>query len=268
MKGLFTIFFLFLLFGVRSQDPETVLGMAAYTPAFADPFSQHANPSILAAMKKKAAGIYSEQKFLVSEWKTAVGALVLPTQSGNFGLWIHYTGTENYSGFRSAFSYARSFGNSFDAGLQFRYYHAAVAGYSSLSGLGYTVSALFHLNSKFHTGINFSNEGNEDDPAKANKKLPLKFNAGFGYSLSRLVFLTTTIEKERQSPVNISAGIHYAFHEKIFFRSGFASATKTWLLSGGIKWKQLCIQLVACMHPVLGLTPGLQLMIEEKKTEK
>jgi hypothetical protein len=270
MRTFFTIGLVSILTAGYSQDPSgrPALSMAAYSPGFADPFSQLSNPSILAAINKKTAGIYSEQRFMIKEWKTAIAAAAFPTASGNFGLCINYSGSANYYRFMSAIGYARSFGNSFDAGLQFRYHNAAIPGYNSESGLGYTVSLLFHLNQKFNAGFNFSDDREEDDGFKSGKKLPRKFSAGLGYTVSRLVFITTEITKSKQSPLNISAGIHYAFDEKLFFRTGFGSATQTWLLAGGIRWKQLVFQLIASMHPVLGITPGLQLLIEEKKMIK
>jgi hypothetical protein len=270
MKALHTIILLLLMSTGFSQEPSGVhiLTLASYSAGFADPFSHRSHPSILARMKNRTAGIYSEQKFLIREWKTAVAAFVLPTPSGNFGLWLDYSGTENYSGFKSSISYARSLTTTFDVGLQFCYKHAGIPGYTSRSAYGYTVSALFHLNDKLDAGVNFSNEGEEESNEKPVKKLPEKFSFGFGYTVSQLVFLTSEITKAKQSPVNISAGLHYAFHEKMFFRMGFESATGSWQLGAGIRWRQLCFQLIADMHPVLGITPGLAMMTEEKKTVK
>jgi hypothetical protein len=266
MKRLLTICFLALAFSGLSQEPagNALLTMAGYTPAFADAFSQQGNASVLASLRKRSAGIYSEQRFMIAEWKTVIAAAALPTRSGNFGCCLSYSGTENYAAIHSSLAYARNFGSRIDAGLQFHYSHAAMPGYTALSGIGYSVSLLFHLNEKFSSGIQFSSPPEQAWQDKTLKKLPEKFGFGLGYKVSELVFLTSEITKEKNAPVNFNAGLHYAFHEKIFFRVAITSATSSWQLGAGIRWKQCRLLIMASVHPVLGATPGLLLMVEEK----
>lgn len=266
MKALLTICFSALVSASFSQHTagDPLLSMAGYTPGFADAFSQGSNASILASLRKRTAGIYAEQRFMIAEWKTAIAAAALPTRPGNFGCLLYYSGTENYAAIQTSLAYARNFGSRVDAGLQFHYNHATTPGYASSGGLGYSVSVLFHLNDKFSCGIHFSSQPEEGLPDKAVNKLPDKFGFGLGYKISELVFLTTEIIKEKNAPVNFNAGLHYAFHEKIFFRVAITSATSSWQLGAGIRWKQCRLLIMASVHPVLGATPGLLLMVEEK----
>jgi hypothetical protein len=78
-----------------------------------------------------------------------------------------------------------------------------------------------------------------------------------GYDASKKFFIGAEIEKIEDQPLNINAGLHYSFDEKVFVRTGLASATSSFYIGFGFLLNGFRIDVTVSLHPSLGFSPGV-----------
>lgn len=259
MKGIVCV--ILLLGGVAGygQSGKESITMAAYAPGFRDAFSFFNHPSALAQVKKPAAGIYSEQPFLVPGWTRATAAIAIPAGTGNFGFAGQLSAAEDFTETKMQLAYARSLGEKCEAGISIHYNNRSFSIYGNEATPGYAASFCLEVNPKFYTGFRLANAADLSGNKKEFSTLPKQFSAGFAWIVSKLFFVTTSIEKQEGS-VNFIPALHYAFDKKLFFRAGIVSAQPGWFIASGIEWKKIVFQFIASMHQSLGLTPGISVL--------
>jgi len=88
-----------------------------------------------------------------------------------------------------------------------------------------------------------------------------------GYEASEKFFVSAEIVKEEDQPVNVNAGLQYKFIPQLLARVGMSTVTSTAWMGIGLSWKSLRVDVTAAYHPQLGVTPGLMLIIQNKKMD-
>lgn len=266
-KHLFTHFYsLFLLLPVgvaqslRQPISAIYVGMAAYSVQHKDAFSFTNNQAALAQIKEVTAGIYGEQRFLLSATSLYTAAIAIPTRAGNFGVNVRYAGFKNFNENQIGMAYARSLGSGVDIGVQFNYYGYRVPSYSSANTITVEMGAMIHLTEQLNAGIHVYNPiGGRFD--KSGEKLSSAYKVGLGYDASEKIFISAEIVKEEDFPVNVNVGMQYQFMQQFFARAGIASATSLAYAGVGIGWKNYRIDFSGSYHPQLGWSPGLMLIM-------
>ncbi|HYK55649.1 MAG TPA: hypothetical protein VEV15_04160 [Flavisolibacter sp.] len=264
------IFFLGIGVNSHSQTLRTPVTAAftrlnTYSTVHTHAFSFAANQAALGAVKSLSAGIYSERRFLLKEMSLYSAAVALPTPAGNFGLKGDYFGDASYNETGLGLAYGRKLGDKIDGGVQFNYYSFKVAGYGSASSINAEGGMIIHLTEAFNVGVHLYNPTGVSVGKNAEEKLPAIYSAGFGYDVSKKFFIGAEVEKTEDQPVNVNAGMHYYFDEKMFASAGLASATATYYLGFGVMLKNMQLNAVASIHPQLGVTPGLLLLFNVAK---
>ena len=156
-------------------------------------------------------------------------------------------------------AYARSLGK-VDVGAQFNYQQIKLAGYGTASAINFEAGAILHVSDQFQAGVHVYNPTRVSIGKTEEEKLPMAYSFGLGYDVSDKFFIGTEIEKIEDQPVNVNAGLQYAFDEKLFARTGIASATSSPYLGFGFLLNGFRIDVTASLHPSLGITPGLLLV--------
>ena len=105
------------------------IGLGAYSTQQNDPFSFTGNQAALANTKHAGVGLYGERRFLLHETSSYTLAAAIPTQLGNFGLQLNYSGFKNFNENKIGLAYARSLGKKVDIGVQFNYYGYRIPAY-------------------------------------------------------------------------------------------------------------------------------------------
>lgn len=266
-KHFFTHFYsLFLLLPVaaaqslRQPISAIYVGLAAYSVQHRDAFSYTNNQAALAQIKNVTAGIYSEQRFLLSANSLYIAAVAIPTKTGNFGVSLKYAGFENFNENQIGLAYARSLGSAVDIGVQFNYYGYRIPSYSKANTLNFEMGAIIHLTEQLNAGIHIYNPI-AGRFGKTGEKLSSAFKAGLGYDASKKFFLSAEIVKEEDFPVNVIVGMQYQFMQQFFARAGISSATSLAYVGFGIGWKNFRLDFSGSYHPPLGWSPGLMLIM-------
>ncbi|HWI92160.1 MAG TPA: hypothetical protein VNT20_12845 [Flavisolibacter sp.] len=230
-----------------------------YSSAHIDAFSLVGNQAALAALKNFSVGAYGERRFMLADLSSYCLAFGLPAASGNFGVQANYFGSASYNQSQLGLAYARNLGK-VDVGAQFNYHQIKIAGYGNASAINFEAGAILHVSEQFQTGVHIYNPTRVSISKNGDEKLPIVYSFGMGYDVSDKFFIGVEIEKTEDQPINVNAGLQYAFDEKLFVRVGVASATSSFYLGVGFLWNGLRIDVAASLHPSLGVTPGMLLV--------
>ena len=230
-----------------------------YSSVQNDAFSFVGNQAALAALKNFSVGAYGERKFMLADLPSYCLAFALPTSTGNFGVQANYFGSASYNQSQLGLAYARNLGK-VDVGAQFNYHQIKIAGYGNASAINFEAGAILHVSEQFQAGVHIDNPTRVSIGKNGDEKLPVVYSFGMGYDASDKFFIGTEIEKMEDQPVNVNAGLQYAFDKKLFARVGVASATSSFYVGVGCLWNGLRIDVAASLHPSLGVTPGMLLV--------
>ncbi len=245
---------------LRQPISAIYVGLGAYSVQHNDAFSFTNNQAALAQIKNVTAGVYGEQRFLLSATSLYTAAVAIPGKNGNFGVNLKYAGFKNFNENQVGLAYARSLGSAVDIGVQFNYYGYRVPSYSNANTLTVEMGAMIHLTEQLTTGIHVYNPVGGRF-GKTDEKLSTAFKVGLGYDASDKFFVSAEIVKEEDFPVNVNMGVQYQFMQQFFARAGIASATSLAYAGVGIGWKNYRLDFSGSYHPQLGLSPGLMLIM-------
>lgn len=239
--------------------------LTTYSAQFNDAFSFRSNTAALAGIKNFSSGVFSERRFMLQELSSYSFAAVLPTTTGNFGIRGDYHGGQSYNETTAGFGYGRRLGGKVDVGVQFHYFSMNAAGYGSASAITFDAGAIFHLTEAVQTGLHVYNPIGMKIGKTGEEKLPAIYSAGIGYDASQQLFIGTEIQKTEDQPLNVNAGLHYKFADKLIARGGISSTTSVYYIGFGVQLKSLRLDATSSFHPYLGITPGLLLMYSPQK---
>ena len=135
-----------------------------------------------------------------------------------------------------------------------------IAGYGNASAVNFEAGGILHVTDQFQTGVHIYNPTRASIGKSSEEKLPFIYSFGLGYDASENFFIGAEIQKEEGQPVNVIAGLQYAFDKKLFVRAGISSATSGFYLGAGFLWTGFRIDLAVSLHPSLGATPGMLLV--------
>jgi hypothetical protein len=271
-RFLLCCFFSTLLLLSKSQTVRTPLSVIytrvnTYSSIHKDAFSSIGNKAALAGNQNFSAGIYGERRFVLQDLSSYQLAVALPTGSGNFGLNTNYFGGPSYHESQFGLAYGRSLGK-LDVGVQFNYFMFGTAGYENASAINFEGGAMLHVSDRFQTGIQFYNPTGTTIGKTGGEKLPAAYSFGLGYDVSEKFFIGTEIGKTEDQPVNINAGMQYAFDERLFARTGIATATSSFYVGLGFLIADFRIDATASLHQSLGITPGLMIIYNSQKKKQ
>lgn len=263
-KSLLLTAFLFPLVAlaqsIRTPGSFAYTRITAYSNSFTDAFSFSGNSGALAGTQNVAAGIYSERRFGLKDLSGHAAAFVLPTASGSFGLRGDYLGGTFYNESSLGLAYGRALGSKMALGVQFNYFALTAAGYGSGSAVNADIGMLIRLTPQLNAGVQACNLVGTSWNKTGIGQLPAIYRAGLGYEASPQVFVSAEAEKTENEPLCINAVMQYVIAQRVVARAGIRSATAVYYLGFGVQRKGFRFDVIASMHPYLGLTPGLSLL--------
>jgi hypothetical protein len=243
------------------------IGPGAYSLNHVDVFSFTSNQASLAQLKTAAAGVYGERRFFLNELNNYTAVLALPTSTGNFGLKTDYYGFSDYNETQLGLAYGRKLGSKVDIGAQFNYNGIRIAGYGNATAISFELGTVLHITDKLHAGVHVANPVGGKFGKNQEEKLSSVYTIGLGYDASEKFFISAEIEKEKDQPVNVNAGMQYKFLPQLLARVGMSTATSSAWFGLGLTIKTLRIDVTTNYHPQLGITPGLMLLFNFNKKE-
>ncbi|WP_139256464.1 PorV/PorQ family protein [Flavisolibacter ginsengisoli] len=266
MRRLFIYFFFHLIANtivhgqsIRSSMAAPIAQLLTYSSVHHSPFNMVANQAVLARFDNFSGAVYGEKRFALKELSQYTGIISFPTSSGNFGVSVDHFGDLPYNETGVGLAYGRQLSEMIDIGVQFNYYNFQTQGYGSASSINVEGGILFHLSEIFKAGFHIYNPGGSKIGKEVTESLPSVYSAGFGYDLTQKVFIGASIEKMEGQPLNLNAGVHYYFEDKLSACGGINSANSSYFIGFGVLVKNLRLDIIASMHPQLGISPGLLL---------
>jgi hypothetical protein len=244
-------------------------GIGTYSRHFTDAFSVTNNQASLCNLQAAQAGVYTERRFMLQELNFISGAVAIPMRNSGTGLTISRFGSDSYNEMQAGLAYGKKLSNKVDIGVQFNYNTVNMTGYGGTSAISIEIGTIWHFTERLHGGVHLYNPVGSKYGKSISQKIPAVYKMGLGYESGEHFFISAEIAKEEGQPVNVNAGVHYAFHKQFFMRFGIATGVNNTFAGVGLKWKVCRMDLSVSYHPQLGFTPGLSLLffIKQQKTE-
>jgi hypothetical protein len=238
--------------------------LSAYAPRFADALSSNSNVAVLASLDTASIGINSEKRFMLAGLSAYQAAAAIPTPVGHFGVNASFGGSEAYRETGIGFSYARRLGPLVSAGVRFNYIAVNAGSYGSAGRISAEAGILVRVAERVMAGLHVADPGGSRMGKNGERTRGL-YTAGLGCELSGHSFLAVEIQKEEGEPVSVNAGLQYGFARTLWARGGFTSAASQFYLGLGVGLTLLRVDVVATLHPYLGVTPGLAVLYTAKR---
>jgi hypothetical protein len=251
------------LIGARSA------AMGGYNVTLSDVWSANNNQAGLGFMKDLSAGIYYENRFLLSETSYKAGAFVLPLKAGAFGVSVTSFGFELYNETKAGLSYGMQFGDKFAMGVQLNYLNTSLAQeYGSKTSFTGAVGLIAKLSKELSLGVHVYNPTREKLAEYDNERIPTIMKLGLDYRFSDKVIFAVATEKDVNFDAIVNAGIEYHITQRFYLRGGISTNPTQYAFGFGMHLKDFKVDLSSTFHQILGITPGISIIYTRNKRPK
>jgi len=251
------------LIGARSA------AMGGYNVTLSDVWSANNNQAGLGFMKDLSAGIYYENRFLLSETSYKAGAFVLPVKTGAFSVSVTSFGFELYNETKAGLSYGMRFGDKFAIGVQLNYLNTSLAQeYGSKTSFTGAVGLIAKLSKELSLGVHVYNPTRAQLAEYDNERIPTIMKLGLDYRFSDKVMLAVSTEKDVDFDAVLNAGIEYHITQMLYLRGGISTNPTQYAFGFGMQFKDFKIDLSSSFHQTLGITPGISIIYNRNKRPK
>jgi hypothetical protein len=223
------------------------------------------NPAGLSAVQTTQVGLYTEQRYTISELKTGGITLVKPFKSISTGAALSYYGFSAFNQQRYTFSVSKSLSKVARLGVQGQYVSTFIQDYGSTGnwvlGLGLQVMPIQPIT----LGLFLFNPTQARYGSHTTERIPTYIRLGCTYLVSDKVKVTLEADQQLEQQLCWRGGIHYRIHEVMYLALGAATRPTYYTFGVGLKVKTFQLDLASSIHEVLGFTPHLGLTIPVQK---
>ena len=219
------------------------------------------NQAGLADIQKFAFGVNYQNRFQLEETSTKSVAAALHTRTGNFALSFNRFGYSLYSENSFGLAYARKFGESVSAGLQFDYLSV-----NQSAAYGNNGVFLFEVGLQYCPITNLQIGAHVYNPTKAkmaeyeDERVNTSFRLGANYYFSQIVQLAAEVEKTMQTDIRCKVGLEYQIISDLYLRTGFRSKPNEFCFGAGYTFKGLTFDFSFATHQYLPMSTQISLM--------
>jgi len=273
---LFLVFTCFVNAGGDNQatgSRSAAMGGASVT--LSDLWSTQHNQAGLAGLNSVRAGIYYQNRFLLSELGLKAVAIAVPVpKAGNgvFGLSFSSFGYSMYSDSKIGLAYAKQLGEKYSVGVQIDYLHTQIGlGHGSKGSVAIEAGLRAELIENLNIGVHVFNPTRskiaeyEVQGSTTTERIPTVMRLGLSYTFSEKVLLALEVEKDVYTKPVFKAGIEYLAIKQLYIRGGLSSDPLYNTFGFGLNLKQFKIDFAASKHQILGYTPQLSITYNFKR---
>lgn len=274
VKGLWLVTVLLVAQLSKAQVANDVVGanstgMGGFNSTLSDVWSTNNNQAGLGFMTDIAGGIFYENRFLLKETSYRAGAFVLPVKTGAFGLSVASFGYSAYSETKAGLSYGQRFGDKFSLGVQINYLNTKLnQDYGSKNSLTGAIGFIAKLNKEITMGVHVYNPTRSKLAEYDTEKIPTIMKLGLDYRFSEKVMVGVETEKDLNYNAVVKAGIEYHITEIFYLRGGISTSPTLSSFGFGLQMKNFKMDISSSFHQTLGMTPGISLIYQKKKSSK
>jgi len=230
--------------------------------ALSDVWSLQSNQSGLAFLQKPIVSISYRNSYLNPELNTQSAAFVYPFGKNVLGLGFQNYGFSAYSEQKMGFSYAKRFGNSVSAALNFNLHQVKIPNYGSVQAYSAEAGLQYQVNENLTFGTHISNPGMSSYRTEIKALIPVSLEFGSSYRFSDKVLLNSGFIKGLNSISDFRCGLEYSVINWLAFRGGMSANPFRQFAGVGYQLQDLKIDAAASTHPYLGFSPQLALSYE------
>lgn len=239
--------------------------MGGASVALSDFWSLQNNQAGLAFYNQLSAGAYYENRFLTKELSLKSGGVVLPTNSGVFGLKLSYFGFSQYNESKFGLAYARRLSEKIAVGIQLDYLLASFGNdYGKKGIVTFEIGFLSKINDHLSLGAYIFNPINAKVADYADERLPANIRLGASYAFDDKLMVTAEVEKDTEFDPMAKFGIEYRIIEEIYVRGGIATNPGLYSFGFGLNLKNLKLDFSSSIHQVLGYSPQISMIYRIK----
>ena len=274
LKGVLMLVVILLVHTSHAQIGNDVIGasstgMGGYSATLSDVWSTNNNQAGLGFMTDITGGIFYENRFLLKETSYRTGAFVLPVKTGAFGLSVASFGYSAYSETKAGLSYGQRFGDKFSMGVQINYLNTSLnQDYGTRNSLTAAVGIISKLSDELSIGVHVYNPTRSKLAEYDNEKIPTVMKLGLDYRFSEKVMVAVETEKDMNFDALLRAGIEYHITDIFYLRGGISTNPTLSSFGFGLQMKNFKMDISSSFHQTLGITPGISLIYQKKKTPK
>ncbi|MGF6927658.1 hypothetical protein QFZ48_003158 [Chitinophaga sp. W2I13] len=224
-------------------------GSGSYSRHFQQVVSAWYNPAGLSCLSSFAAGIYTENRFMLKEASLYAAMVAIPAGTGAFGGSITRLGNAAWHQQRLSGAYGMQLGRRAGIGLQFNYETTSVQGLGTTGNISFDGGMLWHISEQWHGGLHVYK------PADAS----VLYSGGLGFEASRDFLLTGEVVSMGAFTA-VKASAYYRVIRQLALEMGIASGQAYNSAAVILFLRSLRIDIAAGFHPQLGITPVTSLI--------
>lgn len=230
--------------------------------AMNDVWTLQSNQAGTTGLKKPTASVSYRNSYLNRELSTQSAVIVYPTGRNAIGLSLQNYGFSAYSEQKIGLSYAKRFGNSVAASLNFNLHQVKIAHYGSARAYSVEAGLQYHVDEKLLIGTHISNPNRSAFDRDVDAFIPVSLEFGASYKVTDKVLLNSGIIKTLNSVTDFRCGLEYSVINWLAFRGGLAANPFRQFAGFGYQLQDLKIDAAASSHPNLGFSPQIALSYE------
>lgn len=231
-----------------------------------DAFSFHTNPAAMHLLQGLHFGLSGVQPFRLPGVRSGTVSVAIPAGTTRFGGYVQQYGNSSFGQTTIQFSAAQSIGKRGSLGAGFQYRSVAASGYGATGMWGAGLGGLLLLSDEWQAGSYLFFPA-AFKASKSEERLAGYFNATIAGDLSPQVYVAATIAKTEGHPPEVHAAVSYRIVPQMSARMGIQSGTKELFIGSGFLYKKMQLHFFTGLHPRLGFSPGLQLLLGQNKGE-
>ena len=258
------------LFTTQAQSLSYPLGAAAVAAGNTsisrkDLWAAFNNQAAVAFLKQPEAGIFVENRFMVTQLNRIAVAAAVPMKRITLSITTDQIGADSYAEIKAGTGCAIRFGDHFSAGIQLNYHHLNIGdAYDAHHAFTFEGGIFAELNKMLSMGIHIFNPL-QTKWDHAEEKITATIRGGLAFAPEPSLSLYAEVEKSTLTTAFLCAGAEYRFREKFFFRAGFSSGTSRYSFGAGFKLQKLIIDFASTVHSWLGYSPQLSITYSFKQ---
>ncbi len=245
-----------------NEPPPTgarAVGLGGAAVTLADAWSLTNNVGGLGWLERPTIGLYTDNRFGISAFRTTSLAVALPVRAGKggtAGFELARFGDNIYAETRAGAGYAYRQG-AFSLGVKADLYQVSAEGFASQRAVLVSGGGLIQLRPTLWLGAYGYNLGQARLVKESDQRLPTQLKAGLSYRPGPKVLLNAEVQKTVDLPAAFVAGIEYAPHELLALRTGFNTATEAFNFGLGLRYKSAGLDYALGSQPLLGFSHHL-----------
>lgn len=224
-------------------------GSGSYSRHFQQVVSAWYNPAGLSCLSSFAAGIYTENRFMLKDASLYAAMVAVPVRAGAFGASITRLGNTAWRQQRLSGAYGMQLGRRAGIGLQFNYETTSVQGFGTTGNISFDGGMLWHISEQWHGGLHVYR------PVTA----PVVYSGGVGFEASHDFLLTGEVIC-MGAYTSVKASAYYRIIRELALEMGIASGQAYNNAAVILFLRSLRIDIAAGFHPQLGITPSTSLI--------